>query len=53
MAVFFLNQKSMSANSPLSTRFNRLLVVDMQQLNNHRLKPEGLSYGLEVRIRVA
>ena len=23
------------------------------KLNNHRLKPEGLSYGLEVRIRVA
>ena len=23
------------------------------ELNNHRLKPEGLSYGLEVRIRVA
>ena len=24
-----------------------------QQLNNHRLKPVGLNYGLKVRIRVA
>ena len=24
-----------------------------EALNNHRLKPEGLNYGLKVRIRVA
>ncbi len=24
-----------------------------QKLNNHRLKPVGLNYGLKVRIRVA
>ena len=29
------------------------LKTAFKRLNNHRLKPEGLNYGLKVRIRVA
>ena len=36
-----------------AARFRQSAHLAGQELNNHRLKPVGLSYGLKVRIRVA